>query len=344
MKKIIYLILFFLLISNISIAKDLFETEFSNVKFQSINIENSKNKQITDIKLNNFNKIMKNLLEVKNYKKLQKKIDNNFVDKFILNIIINNEIIINDNYSAEIKINFNKDLILNYLISNEIDYIDHIPDNYLTIIYFKNNIVEKTLSKENPFYSYLIQNSDKFNNFYLLPNLDINDRFLINKKDILNGNLKNINKVKKKYNTSNIVLISVINKSEFTNIKIYTINNNLFNLIDNINIKNINYDDFFFNTISKIIENWKSYNLISTSEISSLVCIVKAFNILELKNIKKLIKSSPVIKDIIIKDISFNSNVYTIYYYGRTDILIKSLNRKKINILINEDFCNISLK
>ena len=41
----------------------------------------------------------------------------------------------------------------------------------------------------------------------MIPNLDINDRFLINAKNVINKDLSNISKIYNKYNNSNLILI-----------------------------------------------------------------------------------------------------------------------------------------
>ena len=60
--------------------------------------------------------------------------------------------------------------------------------------------------------------------------------------------------------------------------------------------------------------------------------------------IKNLLNSSTLINEIILKTISLNSNSYFVNYYGNEFMLINSLNRKNINISIENNICNISLK
>ena len=79
---------------------------------------------INELKIFNLNLILKNILTNENYKKLRNKIDSKFADRLIKNIIIENEKILNDRYSANIKINFDKDLIIQLLRNNKLSYVE----------------------------------------------------------------------------------------------------------------------------------------------------------------------------------------------------------------------------
>ena len=109
---IIIFIIFFVKILH---ANNLFESSFKKIEFQTNNIEDTKNYHINELKKFNLNQILKNILTNENYKKLRNKIDIQFADHLIKNIIIENEKILNDRYSANIKINFDKDLIIQLL-------------------------------------------------------------------------------------------------------------------------------------------------------------------------------------------------------------------------------------
>ena len=118
---IIILIIFFAKLLN---ANDLFESSFKKIEFQTNNIEDTKNYHINELKIFNLNQILKNILTNENYKKLRNKIDSKFADRLIKNIIIENEKILNDRYSANIKINFDKNLIIKLLRNNKLPYVE----------------------------------------------------------------------------------------------------------------------------------------------------------------------------------------------------------------------------
>ena len=341
----IYLIVFFIFFRlNYALSNNLFETEIFNIKFESKNIEETKKNKIDEIKNQSFNKILKNLLIKKDYIKITKNKDKNFSDKFILNILINDEKIINEIYSANIKVNFNKNLIIEFLRSNKINYVEFIPNDFLTIILAETEINENLFSEKNLYYNFLKNNNNSIYDFYFLPKLDINDRFLLSKDDIINLNYINLKKISDKYDKKNILIIHFKSNSKIINYKVYLSNKKSFKLLLNSSDKNFNLDSFFTDIIPIVTNQWKINNLISTSTFKSIECNIKTLNIYELKNIKNLLKSSTLINEIILKTISLNSNSYFINYYGNEFMLINSLNRKNINISFENNICNISLK
>ena len=113
----IFFISFF--ISSNSLSKDLFETKEYELNFFSNNITKQKDENINKIKTKSFKLILEKILINKNYQIILKDIDVSFVNKFILNIKVNDEKIINNNYYSKIKINFNKNLIIDYLIKKK---------------------------------------------------------------------------------------------------------------------------------------------------------------------------------------------------------------------------------
>ena len=64
--------------------------------------------------------------------------------------------------------------------------------NFLLIIYEINELNENLFTKNNNYYSYYKKNF-KNNNLFKIPNLDINDRFILKKEDIKNKDLNKIN-------------------------------------------------------------------------------------------------------------------------------------------------------
>ena len=130
-----------------------------------------------------------------NFNKL---IDSNIaVNQLVKNIIIEDEIITNEKYIANIKVNFDKEKIINFLINNKINFTDLKSDPFLVIIYYNVNFINIGLEKINIFYNSFIKNAEKENkliNFYY-PNLDPNDRYILTYKNIVNENKKSFNNV-----------------------------------------------------------------------------------------------------------------------------------------------------
>jgi len=189
---IIIIIIFFVKLLH---ANNLFESPFKKIEFQTNNIEDTKNYHINELKIFNLNQILKNILTNENYKKLRNRVDSQFADSFIKNIIIENEKILNDRYSANIKINFDKNLIIKLLRNNKLPYVEYLPDNFLTIILDERAIQQNLFNKDNKYYDYLLKNEQEYLSFYMIPNLDINDRFLINAKNVINKDLNSISKI-----------------------------------------------------------------------------------------------------------------------------------------------------
>ena len=192
--RIIFVFFISFLISSNSLSKDLFETKEYELSFFSNNITKQKNENINKIKTNSFKLILEKILNNKNYQIILNDIDLSFVNKFILNIKVNDEKIINNNYYSKIKINFNKNLIIDYLIEKKISYIDYHPDSFLLVIYDENDFEKNFLSKNNAYYEYLNNHQNEiFTEIFKLPNLDFNDRFIINNNDLESNYLKKIN-------------------------------------------------------------------------------------------------------------------------------------------------------
>jgi len=343
--KIIFLLLIFsfIFISKNTFSKNVFESKEYILDFNSTFLNDTKQLKINEIKVISFIQILEKILLDVDYNNIKRTIDSKFSDKFIKNILINDEKIINENYYAKIKVNFNKNLILEHLTNNKINYVDFLPENFLTIIFEQNETNENLLSTQNFYYDFLKNSENELLNFYLLPNLDINDRYLVSKNDIINQKLVNFNKLIKKYNNENLVVIHAINNKENTIIKNYINYKNSLHLIDNIKVNNNKLDLFFLNLKHKILNKWKSYNLIVTSKISSIKCNIKTLNVYELKKIKSLILVNSIVNDFNLINISLNSNTYLINYFGEKDILIKSLNRMNIKLVFENEICKLRL-
>ena len=117
MKINLFIIFFYLIfsISNIVYSVDIFSFEFTKIEFESSNIEKTKNETITELKTKNLFFLFKQILTDKEFKKIRNKINDKFSENFIRNIIIENEKIINNTYSANLKIIYDENLIIKFL-------------------------------------------------------------------------------------------------------------------------------------------------------------------------------------------------------------------------------------
>ena len=310
--------------------------------FNSNNINIKKESYINDLKLKSFNSIMQNLLTFNNFNKIQKKINLNFVNNFILNININNEKIVNNNYYSEIKINFNKNLIIEFLNLNKINYIDYFPENFLIIILDENKYEKYLLSKKNVFYDYLIKSKKNTFDFFL-PNLDFNDRYIFNENEYKKNKFKNIINLGIKYKKNNIIFVhSEINNNE-NQITTYLINGSNSYFLYKKNYTTKNFNNIFLDIKIFSLDKWKEINNVENNIVSTLKCTLKINNVYELRYVNNLLESSNIIKNFILNFISFSSNEYIISYYGSLQILKKSLKKIRLNLDIESENCIMRL-
>ena len=341
--KFIYTIFYILLVSKTSFSNNVNETNEYELKFTSENIYLVKEKKINEIKIKSFKNIIKKILTDENLEKINTK-DIKFINKFILNFKINNEKIVNNNYYSKIKINFNIDLVFDYFIKNQIQFVDKIPGKFLIIILEQNELQNYLLSEENIFYKYLINSNNKlFNQHFVIPNLDYNDRFLFNKYHFENDKFNQNKLINSKYKTEYQILVHSEKKNNLLLIDIYLFHENKKYFITKMPINNLNYEKLFNNILSKSMNKWKEINQIDPSLINTLECKININNIHELSYVRNLLKSNRLIQDIILKSIVLNQNLYKISYFGNIDLLKNSLQLNRLNLANNNNNCNIEI-
>ena len=340
--KFLFLIFIFLFFNKHSFSNDLFQSSFYDVEFISNNIEDDKINEINKIKTFSLLRILEKTLNKKNYNQINKNLSNDLINTFIKNIIINDEKIINDKYVSKIKINFNKHKIIDFFRNQNVPYVEYQPSKFLLIIYEKDGINENLFTKNNNFYRYFNNNLNE-NNLFQIPNLDINDRFLLKKEDLKNKDYEKIKNFKNKYNVDDVIIvIASISKNKV-----------IYNLIllsdEKFFEKKLDFNDYKFDIFFKIIENesidmWKNINQIETDVVNLINCQVNYFNLGELKEIRNNLKNISIIKDININSLSYKSIQYDIYFYGNLKILKKIIKLNKLIINDNSDLCTIKLK
>lgn len=338
--------LYFLLISNSLLqntsASEIFESKYKKLDFISNNIETDKVIKIDEIKFESLDNILFNILITDDYINFKKKINKDLINTLIKNIIIEDEKIINNHYSALIKVNYNEKKIVNYLIENQISYVAFLPENILTIIFEDHNLNKNLFSINNNHYKYL-KNNEPDNLIYLSPNLDINDRYLLNYNDIINLNINKINKFNEKYYRNNSLIIISYEKNGLINYRNFFISKNKI-----INLKkrsyNIGNNYLIFKDIKReLIDEWKKINIIQTKYLNSINCEFNYFNIQELKELKKNINNLSIIKNTTLNKISYKKSNYILYYYGNIEILSTLLSKYGLKIILFKDNCKIYL-
>ena len=339
--KIFILTLFLILFNKYAYPNNLFDTLFYNIEFTSENIEEDKLQQVNKIKNKSILLILKNTLIEEDFLEIKNQLTDDLINTFVKNIIINDEKIINNKYISKIRVNFNKKKIIDFLRLNKIPYVEYHPSNFLLIIYEINELSNNLFSKNNIYYKFYNENKENIN-LFKIPNLDINDRFILKEEDIIKRDLNKINKFSYKYNSfENVIVIAENYKKKTT-----------YNLIMNSNgkilekklILNKNEMDLFYNKLEKETLNlWKKINKIQNETLNFLNCEISYFNIFELKEIRKNLSNVSIINNLNIKKLSFKSIIYDIYFYGNLKILFKILELNKLKINYNEDKCTIKL-
>ena len=341
MKKLI-LFLFIIFFCKHLYSNSLFETPFYEVEFVSNDIESEKIKKIDEIKIESISNLFNNILEFNQYKNINTILSKDEINSLIKNIIINDEKIISDKYFSKIKVNFDKKKIVNLLRKYQIPYVENIPDKFLLIIYKENNFDYDILSKNNIYYSFLNKKSSDYD-LFKIPNLDINDRFILKKEDILNRNYSKILKFSNKYNLNELIVIIAKNKNNKVhyNISLYS--------DDKFIEKELEFDDRDFDFLFKKIQHesinlWKQINYIQNASLQNISCKINYFNMLELKEIRNNINNISVIEKISIEKLSYRKIDYNISYFGDIKILSKLLNVNKLKVNNINNECEIKLK
>ena len=177
---------------------------------------------------------------------------------------------------------------------------------------------------------------------FRIPNLDINDRFILNEEHIVKRDISKINKFSDKYNsTENIIIIAKNDKNKI----IYDlIMNSNGNILEKTLILNKNEMGLFFNKLeNEAINLWKQINKIQNETLNFLNCDISYFNIFELREIRNNLSNVSIINNLNIKKLSYKSISYEIYYYGNFDILFNIFELNKLKINYNDNKCTIRL-
>ena len=339
--KVFILIIIIIFFNQNLYSKNLFETSFYEVEFISNNIEDDKIKQINKIKQKSFLNILYQTLDRHEYDKIIDSLSYDFINTLIKNVIIDEEKIINNKYLSNIKINFNKKKIIDFYRENEIPYVEYHPNQFLLIVYEENQINHNLLTINNSFYLYL-RNSDRYK-IFKIPNLDINDRYILNKEDINQNNIGKIINFSKKYNLNDVIVVKAKTSEIPVKYDITVISNDSI-LKNKLKTNKFQLDNFFETLKFESLNIWKKINQIQNTSLNQIKCNVKYFNMYELKEIKNNLNNVSNIKNLKIKSISYQKLEYTIYFYGNLNILYKIFELNNLKIINKDNSCIIRLK
>ena len=344
MKFILKLVIVCFLFSNISYANDkIYETFFHKIEITDKDFTQSKIKKIEEIKSISLENILHRILTDHNFKKLNRLIDIDIEKNYLIkNILIENEFISLNKYSADIKIIYDKDEIIKMLRKYKINYTDFQSPNFLLIAGEKNYIYNIGLSHSNTFYKEI-----KLDNYGLLnfiyPNLSLNDRYILPYKKIVNKDLNSFINIASKYNVDSIfvILLKRDNQNLSLELNLFSFLDKRFYEIENIQIKSFeNFHEIIFDFLNNW---WKEKNTINNKKVSKKNCYIKNANIYELNYINNLINSISQVKSNELITINLGFNLNELVYYGDFSIFSDKLLKDKIKIKIeNNAECIIS--
>ena len=340
--KILIIILTVLLSAKYVSSNTLFDSSVYDVNFVSNNIENTKIIKINEIKKDSLLTILNKTLYYEKYQDLLPILSIDLINSFIKNVTINDEKIIGNKYFSKIKINFDKKKIIEFYREKKISYVEYYPKKFLLIIYDENELSENLFTKNNNFYSYYKKNI-KANGLYKIPNLDINDRYILKKEHIKNKDYNKILEFSKKYDLDEIIVVRAKSSNNITDFE-FTLFSEGEIIEKEFSLKKNDYQIFFKILKFESLNNWKIANGIQNSSLNKINCKINYYNNHELKEIRNNLKKISLIQSLNIKSISFKSIEYDINYYGNLNILTKIFKMNKLDINNSTNLCVIRLK
>ncbi len=329
-----------LFISSNIFCKDIYTTDFYHIEIKTNDATKTKFEEIEKIKIKSFISILNNILTTENLNHLIKKNKyQKYLNNFVQNIIIENELITNEKYIADIKINFIKKDIINFLRNNQLNYADIPSENFLILSSYNEEFITYGLTEKNIFYD-IDKLVLEFKNQLLnikLPDLNTNDRFIISYKNIISNDKKSLSKISNKYNVKDIFIIKINNiNNEKLNIWIdyYSSQTDKIMFVGIINLFDINKLHNF--VITYLSDWWKNNHLVDNSKINSVICTINSHDYDDLIYIKDKIQNLSQFNSIKTIIISYNKNIEKIEFYGDYSIFAESLLLNNIKISSNE--------
>ena len=331
-------------VSSTSFCKNIYATDFYHIDIKTNDATKTKLEEIEKIKIKSLISILDKILTTKNMNYIIKKNQlQKYLGTFVQNIIIENELITNEKYIADIKINFNKKDIIHFLRNSKLNYTDISSEPILILSSYNEEFIIYGLTEKNIFYDIdklVLEFKNKLLNIKI-PDLNANDRFITSYKNIINNDIVSFSKIANKYNVNDIFIIKINKiKTEELNIKInyYSNQTQKFFLVDVLNLYDVN--ELHNYIISHLSNWWKKNHLIDNNVINLVTCSINSHNYSNLIDIKDKIENLSQFKSIKTMVISYNNNIEKIEFYGDYSIFSESLLLNNIEIRTNEK-CSI---
>ena len=300
-------------ISNASFCKNIYTTDFHHIAIKTNDATKTKFEEIEKIKIKSFANILDKILTTENINYVIKKNQyQKHLSNFVRNIIIENELITNEKYIADIKVNFNKKDIIRFLRNNKLNYTDIYSEPFLILSSYNEEFITYGLTEKNIFYDIdklVLEFKNKLLNIKI-PDLNPNDRFIISYKNIINNDIASLSKIANKYNVNDIFIIKIKKiKIDELNLKIdyYSNQTKKFFLVGVLNLYDIN--ELHNYIISHLSNWWKINHLIDNNIINQLTCSIYSHNYSDLIDIKAKLENLSQLKSIKTMVISYNKNI-----------------------------------
>ena len=332
-------------ISSSSFCKNIYATDFHHIEIKTNDATKTKLAEIEKIKIKSFINILAKVLTTEDLNYLIKKNKyQKYLGDFVQNIIIENELITNEKYIADIKINFFKKDIIHFLRNNKLSYTDISSEPILILSSYNEKFINYGLTEKNIFYDIdkLILEFKKELLNIKIPNLNPNDRFIISYKNIINNDIESLSKIANKYNVNDIFIINIkkINNDELDiNIDYYSSLTEKVSFLGVVNLYEVN--ELHNYIISHLSDWWKKNHLIDNNVINLVTCSINSHSYSDLIDIKDKIENLSQFKSIKTMVISYNNNIEKIEFYGDYSIFYESLLLNKIEIRRTNDDCSI---
>ena len=343
LKKTIYIIFILTFLSVTSSDHSLASNHILAVEeleiSKKIDLEFSRNKIIDDAFKKAFYRLLSQILNSSDIKKL-KNVNMREIKTLVENFKIKNEIFRESKYYANFDVYFNKKKIKFFLEKKNLFYSNpkQISVLFLPIIIEQENLY---LFNENIFYKYWLTNKDQSGLInYIKPLEDLDEILkLINSQK----NLENLDiiQIAKKYNTENYILSLIYLEKKklnfFSKIKFeeYKKNSNL--IFYDVDIKN---EESIATIIKKakvhLNDIWKDFNEINTSIKLSINLILNSNDANKISKFENTLAKIDDISSFSIKKFDLNKTVYEIIYNTDPNKLIKQFSIYGFEIVNDE--------
>ena len=347
MKKVIFLsliILFFNKTQNVFANQDAFTVDNIIVEGE-IRDNNYREKYIEVAFRKGFQKLIENLIQIKDQKKILST-DLSTIKSLVEKFTIVEEKVLNDRYSAEVMVSFKKNLLNDFFYKRRISY--SASKKLETIVYPILTLnSELQIFSNNKFFQEWNESQEFQNINFILPVENLDDIEFIKKNldDLEETDLKQLVDNYEIKNSAILILrydekdLNVFLKTNFNNVK-------KFKKIK-FAVKNLEDKEVRGEIISKlkfsIHDLWKEQNLIDISVPSYLVVNTPTQKPGSLKKVIKKIKQINLITNYSIEELDKDSAKIKIKYLGKIKNLQNSLIENGFNFEILNDEWNLTL-